>query len=94
MIRKIVQYQVKKEKLNDVIQAVREFVEAVHDQEPETVYTAYRAGPGWDFVHFMAFPDEEAEILHQSAPYTLKLTDILSPACEQEPVYTELFVIQ
>jgi quinol monooxygenase YgiN len=94
MIRKMATYRVKKESLVAVIRAVREFVQAVQEQEPETVYTAYRAGGGTDFVHFMAFVDEEAEQLHRAAPYTKKFTDLLYPACETEPVFTELFVVQ
>lgn len=94
MIRKMASYRVKKENLVEVIRAAREFIQAVQEEEPETIYTAYRAGTGRDFVHFMAFIDEEAEQLHQAAPYTKKFTDLLYPACESEPVFTELFVIQ
>jgi quinol monooxygenase YgiN len=94
MLRKIARYRVKKENLVEIIQAVREFVTAVQDEEPETVYTAYRHGGGQDFIHFMAFSDEEAEKIHLIAPYTKKFFELLLPACEEEPVFTELFVIQ
>ena len=63
-----------------VLTAVAEFVAAIRDHEPETTYEAYRRGDTLSFVHFMAFPDAQAEHQHQTAPYTQRFVELLDPA--------------
>ncbi|MEX0647324.1 MAG: hypothetical protein WD139_06035 [Balneolaceae bacterium] len=42
----------------------------------------------------MAFPDETAQKLHQTADYTKKFVDILYPHCEKEPEFTPIVAIE
>lgn len=90
MIHKMVRYTVRPDQIEAVELAIREFVRAVAENEPETVYRAYRRGGSRAFVHFMAFPDAEAEDRHRGAPYTRSFVEELYPRCEKEPEFEEL----
>lgn len=90
MIIKIAEYKVKKEELQTVLPAIRDFVISVRDQEPDTHYEAYRRGDTLEFIHLMKFPDEQAEKKHASADYTEAFTSILYPRCEIKPAFTDL----
>ncbi len=90
MIQKTAEYRVDEDKLQLVEGAIREFVAAIAREEPQTYYAAYRSGDGADFIHFMAFPDASAEAFHRSAPHTLRFVEVLYPACEEQPRFTDL----
>lgn len=90
MIRKIANYPVREDEIEIVIEAVKEFVAAINENEPGTVYTAYRLGNGASFIHFMAFPGEGEEERHRTAEYTKKFTEILYPLCVAPPEFTDL----
>lgn len=94
MIRKIARYTVRPGKLPEVEDAIKKFVAAVSRAEPETIYTAYRIEDGVTFIHFMAFPDAEAERNHQTAPYTKNFVEALYPNCEEEPSFMALTLVE
>lgn len=94
MIRKVVRYQVKEAELRPVEQAITEFVDAIAQNEPYTVYEAYQSDDGVSFVHFMSFPNQEAEEKHQTATYTMKFVEVLYPRCEAAPVFTDLKLVR
>jgi hypothetical protein len=73
---------VKKAEVTALEQAIIEFVAAVTHNEPHTVCIAHQAGDGVSFIHFMAFPDQDAEKNHQTAAYTMKFVEVLYPRCE------------
>jgi len=68
MIRKIVKYKVRPDKITAVEQAIQEFVAAIAKAEPGTSYTAHRTNEENTYIHLMAFVDERAEKAHQTAP--------------------------
>lgn len=95
MIRKIMRYRVKKDGLQDVVKAVEKFVAAVAKEEPETDYVAYQTEEDeMAFLHFMVFPDLEAEEKHRQADHTEKFVKALYPNCEELPHYTELKLVK
>ncbi|MEE8114317.1 MAG: hypothetical protein V3T23_08170, partial [Nitrososphaerales archaeon] len=94
MIRKVVQYKVKKVEVRAVEQAIIEFVAAVTQNEPHTFYEAYQCGDGVSFIHFMAYPDQDAAKKHQAAAYTLKFVEVLYPRCEAAPTFTDLKLVR
>lgn len=94
MIHRMAQYQIRASEEAAVLQAIRDFVAAVHAHEPETAYEAYRLGDSLAFIHFMAFPDATAEVRHRRAPYTERFVAALYPRCEIEPTFTELSAIE
>lgn len=94
MIRLIAQYRIKEGTLDQVQAAIREFVSAVAQEEPETEYQAYRLAGSRDFLHLMAFTDEEVQEQHQGAEYTLAFVEALYPNCEEEPKFTPVELIQ
>lgn len=94
MIRRVAEYTIREGELEVVEEAVRRFVAAVRSQEPATTYEAYRLGDGLSFLHFMAFPDEEAERAHQRAQYTTDFVDVLYPHCLEAPRFTELAPVE
>lgn len=90
MIRKVAEYTVREGELDAVLDAVARFVAAVRSAEPGTEYSAYRRGDSLSLLHFMSFPDAEAEKAHQKAPYTSELVAVLYPRCVEPPRFTEL----
>jgi quinol monooxygenase YgiN len=93
MIRKIVRYQVRKEKIPEVELAIQNFVNSISTEEPQTIYTAYRTQDETIFFHFMAFPSPEAEANHQQAQHTLRFVEALYPNCEILPEFEELSLL-
>ncbi len=94
MIRKVVQYKVKKVEVRAVEQAIIEFVAAVTQNEPHTFYETYQGGDGVSFIHFMAFPDQDAEKKHVAAIYTMKFAEVLFPRWEAAPTFTDLKLVR
>jgi len=94
MIRKVAQYKVKKVEVRAVEQAIIEFVAAITQNEPHTFYEAYQGGDGVSFIHFMAFPDQDAENQHMTATYTMKFVRVLYPCCEAAPTFTDLKLVR
>lgn len=90
MIRKIAQFRIKEGLEEETHQVIGTFVEAIVANEPKTDYVSYQLGDSRDFIHYMAFPDEEAENFHRNAPYTLKFVEALYPNCEVLPTFTVL----
>lgn len=90
MIHKMVRFTVRPDEIEAAEQVIKEFVQAVAANEPETVYRAYRRGDSRAFVHFMAFPDKGAEEQHRGAAYTRSFVEELYPRCEKEPEFEEL----
>lgn len=93
MIHKMVRFTVAPDQIEATELAIRAFVRAVNENEPETLYRAYRRGDSRAFLHFMAFPDEEAEERHRNAPYTRSFVRELYPRCEKEPEFEEIVPI-
>jgi quinol monooxygenase YgiN len=94
MIRKVAQYKVKKVEVRAVEQAIIEFVAAITQNEPHTFYEAYQGGDGVSFIHFMAFPDQDAENQHMAATYTMKFAEVLFPRWEAAPTFTDLKLVR
>ena len=90
MIVKIAEYKIKKETQEEILNAIRTFVQAVHKNEPRTFYEAYQKGSSLEFIHLMKFPDIAAEEKHANATYTNDFVKILYPNCEREPIFTDL----
>ncbi len=94
MIRRIASYRIKKDAQENVLTAIEEFVEAIEENEPGTIYSVYRHEDGRTFTHFMSFPGEQAEESHKSAPYTKKFVDILYPTCEEPPIFEAVELVK
>ncbi len=90
MVSKIVRYKIKPESTEEVLAAIREFLLAIANSEPETRYDAMQLVDGVSFIHTMRFPNPLADEQHQKAQYTLKFVNILYPECVEAPVFTEV----
>lgn len=80
MISKIVKYKCKVDKLSKVLENIDVFVQATKDNEPDTIYSVYRAGE-FEFYHIMSFPNVDAELKHRAAKYTEEFVSALYPSC-------------
>jgi quinol monooxygenase YgiN len=87
-------YRVRSDGVDDVKVAIDEFVEAVAEHEPGTLYEAFVTDDGQSFVHFMSFADPPAELAHQMAEYTERFTQLLYPLCEEKPVFATLTLVE
>ena len=94
MLRKIVRYRVHRDKLEKVKEDVSEFVKAVSENEPQTVYEAYQADDTVSFFHMMTFPDANAERSHRVASYTMRFVAALYPNCDEPPAFADLRLIR
>ena len=95
-ITRIVQYKVKKKKLDKVKNIISEYIEAVHKNEPGTIdYKVYQEkGDPVSIVHVMSFIDKNAEKIHDKSEHMKKLKKILVPISKGKAVYTTLNEIQ
>lgn len=84
----------KEGELETVREAITRFVDAITENEPDTVYTSYQENDGLSFTHFMRFSDEEAEKTHQTASYTMDFVEVLYPRCEATPVFADLMEVR
>lgn len=90
MIRILVKYTVKSETLPSVQNEIREFMKAIRDNEPETVYEVYTTDDEYTFVHLIVFTSREAQEFHKKAHYTERFTDFIYARCESEPDFLDL----
>ncbi len=93
MIKKMVRYRVTANEVEAVRDAIAEFVDAIAEHKPNTIYGSLMADDGVSFVHAMAFPDAEAEEAHRTAAYTKRFVEVLYPKCDQEPQFTTVQVV-
>lgn len=94
MVRLIAEYRIKENSLDEVREAIRQFVSAVKQEESNTEYNAYQLGDTYEFIHLMTFPDETAQKEHQNASYTEVFAETLYPHCVEEPKFTTLTIIE
>jgi quinol monooxygenase YgiN len=87
-------YRVRREKLDEVREAVADFVAAVKENEPGTLfYEAYQGVGDLSFFHVMTFEDEAAEENHRRTPHMEAFVKKLYPSCEEEPGFVNLDLI-
>jgi len=94
MVRIIARYRIKEGSLDEVLEAIRNFVSSVAVEEPETEYYSYRLANSLEFLHVMSFTDLAAQERHQNASYTLDFVDVLYPNCEELPKFAFVEVVQ
>ena len=89
------EYKVKKEKIDEIKEAIKEFVDEVKKNESNTLlYEAFQKDNGNTFVHLMRFKDESSEEIHRKSPYVMRFVNRLYQNCEKEPVFTRLSLIR
>ena len=91
-ITRIVQYKVKKKKLDKVKNVISKYVETIHKNEPGTIdYKVYQEedDPA-SIVHVMSFVDKNAEKIHDKSEHMKNLKKILVPISKGKAVYTAL----
>ena len=87
-------YQVKPDKIEEVRLAVTEFIDAVKESEPGTLfYESYKGKDDFSFFHVMTFENALAEELHRQTPHMATFVQKLGPNCEEEPGFVELDLV-
>jgi quinol monooxygenase YgiN len=91
----IVEFKVKKDKIEEAKSTIRDFVSKISQQEPGTVlYNCFQEkGDERSFIHTMSFESEKAEEHHRHTEYVKEFVENLYPVCETEPVFSELNLI-
>lgn len=88
-------YRIKEDKVDEVKEAVSDFVDAVKRNEPATLfYEAYHGQGDVSFFHIMTFEDDEAEEAHRTTPHMAVFVQKLYPHCEEEPGFVELELVR
>ena len=82
-VRQLARYQVKKEKLDICLAAIRDFVAYVRKNEKGTLrYDVWQEkNDPTKFVHIFLFRDEEADRIHSESEEVKKFAGILYPNC-------------
>ncbi len=94
MVQKVVTYSVKSDALEAAIGVLKEFVEGVRKNEPQTNYHIYQVRDNKvQFIHMAGFADEQAEKKHHQAEYTQKFLADLKDLCETQPIATDIDVV-
>lgn len=81
-------FTVRDAELETALEAIRTF--AAHARsEPGTLrYDSFRSAERpTEFLHVMAFADEDAERAHSSSDGVKAFTDVLYPTCVEEPTF-------
>lgn len=91
MIRKMAQFKVHADKVDEALEAIETFITAIRANEPGVdAYDSLQMKDGVHFVHLMEFDDEAAEDAHRVAEHTKEFVRTLYPLCEEEPVFTDI----
>ncbi len=90
MIYKVVEFKVKKDKVEEAKKIIKEFVVLVGSESRTLSYDTYIKEDGQSFFHFIVFDTPDAEEYHQNTEYINIFTSKLYPLCEIEPVFTTL----
>lgn len=79
-------FTVREGELETCLEAIRTFVAHTRTEPATLRYESWRSldRPA-EFLHLMAFVDEEAEAAHASSDAVKAFTDVLYPRCEREP---------
>ncbi len=94
MIHKLIQYSIRERDIETVKKAITELLDGVRRNEPHTRYEVYRVRGTDSFIHFMCFPDEQAEQIHRTASYTQQFIGVVYPLCTDKPTFTDLYKIE
>ena len=87
-------YQVKPDKVDEVQLAVTDFIDAVKENEPGTLfYESYQGKGDLSFFHIMTFENKVAEELHRQTPHMTAFELKLYPNCVEEPGVVELELV-
>ncbi len=88
-------YSAKIDKVEQVKEAITEFVIAVKENEPETLfYEAYQGKGDMTFVHIMTFENSVAEQKHRDTDHMGTFVQKLYPNCQDEPGFIDLELVK
>ena len=91
MIRIMIKYSIKQEKLASFSRAIENFVSEVQKKEGGiSEYNVFQGPDGLSFVHYVTFPDQEIQLKHVKASHTKKFNKILKKSVVENPVYIPL----
>lgn len=94
MIHKLIQYSVRESDIEAVIEAITELLDGIRRNEPAIRYEVYRVRETNSFIHYMSFPDEQAEQIHRTALYMQQFIGMVYPLCTDKPTFTDLDKIE
>ena len=87
-------FKVKPDKVDTIRLAVNQFIDAVRENEPGTLfYESYQGKGDSSFFHVMTFENAVAEELHRQTPHMATFVGKLDPNCEEEPGFVELELV-
>lgn len=73
---------------------MREFIAAVREHEPKTLFLIFRAEDGNTFYHLMRFENEGARRKHNQSKYNAHFVKKLYPHCIGKPQFSELRLLE
>ena len=95
MINKLVKFKAKKENAEKVKDLIKEFLDKILENEPDTLYYECLQEENLvSFIHIITFRDEEARKYHGSTPYLKKYIDDLYPLLEAEPIFSDYSILK
>ena len=80
-------FTVNPEKVRETKRALAQLVAAVREQEPKTLFLAFRAEVQNVFMLLMSFENEAAERRHAQSRHVSNFARKLLPLCEGKPLF-------
>lgn len=94
MIRTLIEYRIRKDKIDLVTEEIRYLVHFVMKSEPEILtYKVFQKPDKVSFVHFMTFIDERSQKSYQESLHT-KFLNSIQQHCEVKPISMNLTLIK
>lgn len=87
-------HSVRESDIETVKKAITELLDGVRRNEPHTRYEVYKVRGTNSFIHFMCFPDEQAEQINKVASYTQHFIETVHPLCTDKPKFADLDKIE
>ena len=93
-IYKTARFQIRSDEVETAKQAVREFVDYIKANEPDTlIYSSVQAADDdTTFLHFMGFRDAAAEEKHRTSPGVMRFVEVLYPLTVDGVQFTDYVV--
>lgn len=96
MIHKFARFQVRRERLDEAVRLVKEFVDEVGRKEGGTAtYQSFQEKEEpTRFTHYMVFRTPSAEEYHRGTAWAKKFTAALYPLCVEEPSFVDVVPVK
>lgn len=94
MVYMLLKYRIKEGELETVVKNIKDFLYAVHEQEPDTIrYEVFQEKDKLTFTHVMLFRDQTGQHYHSNTAHFKEFGNNLLQYCVEGPTFSDLIFI-